>query len=86
MEGVLRRVLRGVWDDRLGRPTPECFFFKSRVSKQDSVNGGRRKSKRSTPSTGWTVVLLYSVRRYDEIEECEVGGTAFVLNLHSVHI
>lgn len=40
MEGVLRGVLRGVQDDRLGRPTPERFH-KSRVSKQGSVSGNR---------------------------------------------
>ncbi|KAI9528459.1 hypothetical protein NQZ68_020285 [Dissostichus eleginoides] len=38
MEGVLKGVLRGVQDDRLGRPTPE-HFHKSRVSKQGSVSG-----------------------------------------------
>lgn len=38
MEGVLRGVLRGVQDDRLGRPTPERFH-KSRVSRQGSVSG-----------------------------------------------
>ncbi|KAK5915322.1 hypothetical protein CesoFtcFv8_000922 [Champsocephalus esox] len=38
MEGVLKGVLRGVQDDRLGRPTPERFH-KSRVSKQGSVSG-----------------------------------------------
>lgn len=51
MEGVLRGVLRGVRDDRLGRPTPERFH-KSRVSKQGSVRGKPRKPEGGTPSTG----------------------------------
>lgn len=44
MEGVLRGVLGGVRDDRLGRPTPERFH-KSRVSKQGSVSGNRGNLK-----------------------------------------
>lgn len=42
MEGVLRGVLRGVQDDRFGRPTPERFH-KSWVSKQGSVSGDKKK-------------------------------------------
>ncbi|TNN87542.1 hypothetical protein EYF80_002259 [Liparis tanakae] len=38
MEGVLRGVLRGVWDDRLGRPTQERFH-KSRVSEHGWLRG-----------------------------------------------
>lgn len=38
--GALRGGVRGGWDDRLGRPTPE-HFHKSRVSKQASVCGNR---------------------------------------------
>lgn len=38
MEGVLRGVLRGVWDDRLWRFTQERFH-KSRVSKHGSLRG-----------------------------------------------
>lgn len=46
MEGALRGVLRGVWDDRVGRPTPERFH-NSRVSKQGSVCGNRGNLKKA---------------------------------------
>lgn len=52
--------VRGGWDDRLGRPTPE-HFHKSRVSKQASVCGKPRNPEECTPSTGGEGVLQASV-------------------------